>query len=336
MFLHELVISGRTIKPKRIAFSWTAIFSLMMVCACAGVVAARRQSSDSQSSQTEKPSPQLLPLRVPLTTFYVSVFDRDGKFVDGLDHDAFDVVEDGERQKIAVFSHEDQPLAVGLLVDSSGSMFKMIAPAKEALKRFVQASNTQDKFFGATFDDSVHPAASIEELNGLLFPRGSTTMLDALYFGLVKLEGTRNLRKALLIISDGEDNHSSHSREDIRKLAKQTGVPIYGLVWNREPSGATREEPSDGPRFLAEICKLSGGRSFETKSPSEIPDLAAAIGIELKKQYAVAYFPTNAMRGSNDVRWRKIEVKVQSKGVRGPLKVYAPTGYIIAADGNIL
>jgi Ca-activated chloride channel family protein len=339
MFLHGLVISGRIIKPHRIAISWMAIFSLVGVCACARIVGARGQSSDLQASQTEKPNSQSLPLRVPLTTLYVSVYDRDGKFVEGLDHDAFDIAEDGARQRIAIFSENDEPLKVGLLMDTSGSMMHKIAPETEAVKRFVQGTNPQDKFFGATFDESVHPIVSTQELSAALansIARGSTTMRDALYFGLVELKDTRNGRKALLILSDGEDNHSSHSREDIRRLVKETGAPIYGVLMRRQSRGATREEEGDEPQFLKEICNLSGGRLVEAKELSQVPDIAAEIGAELRKQYAVAYYPSSGMNGPNDVRWRKIEVKVQSKGVRGPLKVYAPSGYIIAVDGNIL
>ncbi len=203
MFLHGLVISGRIIKSQRIAISWTAILSLAMVCACAGVVGARRQDSESQASQTETPASQWLGERVPLKTLYVSVYDRDGRFVEGLGPDAFDVVEDGERQKVSVVSQKDEPLRIGLLVDTSGSVFQQEQQTKDSLKRFVQACNPQDKFFGATFADSVTPAATVQELLDSIDARGSTKMRDALYFGLVELQDTRNVRKALLIISDG-------------------------------------------------------------------------------------------------------------------------------------
>jgi Ca-activated chloride channel family protein len=338
MFSHELVISGRIIKSKRIAISWTAILSLVMVCACAGIVGARRQSSNSQLSQTEKPRATGV-ISIPLTTLYVSVYDRDGKFVDGLDHDAFNAFEDGQKQRVVIFSQQDSPATLGLLLDTSGSMASKIRATAEAARRFIQVSNPNDKFFAASFGEHVERIASPEELNVLLAKptvSGRTPMLDALYLGLVELQNTRNARKALLILSDGEDNHSRYSRDDVRKLVKETGAPIYALLLRKEFSGATQEEASDEPDFLAEMCKLSGGRLVEAKSLSQVPDLAAEIGIELKKQYRLSYYPSGGIRRTNDVRWRKIEVKVQSKGVRGPLKVYAPSGYVIGVNGNAL
>lgn len=322
MFLHGLVISDRIIKFKRIAFSWTAILSLAMVCACAGVVGARRQSSDSQSSQTEKPRP-IDAGGVPLKSVYVSVFGRDGKFVEGLGPDAFDVVEDGERQKVSVVNQKDEPLRIGLLVDTSGSVFQQEQQTKDSLKRFVQASNPQDKFFGATFADSVTPVATVQELLDSIDARGSTKMRDALYFGLVELQDTRNVRKALLIISDGGDNNSRHTQDEIRKLVREAGVPIYALAGR--DSRVTRQQVAAGAHFLDELCKMSGGRFVQVKELTEMPKLAAGIGTELRKQYMLGYYPSN---GTNDARWRKLEVKVQTKGERGFVKVVAPEGYI--------
>jgi Ca-activated chloride channel family protein len=210
-------------------------------------------------------------------------------------------------------------------------MFHAWMPTKEAVDRFVQASNAQDKFFGATFDDSVHPAASIEELKALMFARGSTKMRDALYFGLVELEDTHNSRKALLIISDGGDNSSRHSQADLLKLVREAGVPIYTLALANANSGVGREQVAAGSRFLSELCKMSGGRFVSVKESTQMPNLAAEIGTELRKQYMLGYYPSSGIQGPNDVRWRKLEIKVQANGVRGPLKVAAPEGYVATA-----
>lgn len=302
------------------------ILVLAVVCACAGVVAARRQSSDSQSSQNEKPNPQLLSTRVPLTVLHISVYDKDGKPVEGLAHDAFHVYEDKVEQKILEFDRKDERLRIGLLVDTSGSVFQEERPAKEALKRFVQVSNPQDKFFGATFADSVTPVATVQELIDSIDARGSTKMRDALYFGLVELEDTRNFRKALLIISDGGDNSSRHTQDDLRKLVREAGVPIYALAGR--DSRVDREQVAAGAHFLDELCRVSGGRFVNVKELTEMPDLAAEVGTELRKQYMLGYYSSN---GTNDPRWRKLEVKVQATGVRGPLKVAAPEGYVATA-----
>jgi Ca-activated chloride channel family protein len=325
MFLHELVISDRIIKFQRIAISWTAIISLVMVCACAGIVGARRQSSDSQSGQTEKPRATGV-ISISQTVLHISVYDKDGKLVEGLPRDAFHVYEDKVEQKIAEFDEKDEPLRIGLLVDTSGSVFQQERQTKDSVKRFVQAGNPEDKFFGATFADSVTPVATIQELLDSIDARGSTKMKDALYFGLVELEDTRNFRKALLIISDGGDNSSRHSQADLLKLVREAGVPIYALAGR--DSRVTREQVAAGAHFLDELCRMSGGRFVNVKELTEMPELAAEIGTELRKQYMLGYYPSSGIQGPNDVRWRKLEVKVQAGGARGPLKVVAPEGYI--------
>jgi Ca-activated chloride channel homolog len=318
MFLHGLVISDRTIKSHRIAFSWAAILSLAMVCACAGMAA-----------NSQGPTQQKTPLVgdwANLTTLYVSVYDRDGKAIDGLARDSFHVFEDKEEQRISKFGQQDEPLRIGLLVDTSGSVFQQQGPAKEALRHFVQACNPQDRFFGATFADSVTAVATVQELIDSMDARGSTKMRDALYFGLVELEDTRNSRKALLIISDGGDNSSRHSQADLLKLVREAGVPIYALAGR--DSRVNREQVAAGSHFLDELCKMSGGRFVNVKELTEMPNLAAEIGTELRKQYMLGYYPTRGMQGPNDLRWRKLEVRVQASGARGPLKVVAPEGYV--------
>ena len=135
------------------------IFSLALVCAGAAIAGAKRQAAGSQ-----EPSPQHAPVVgdwVNLTTLHVSVYDHDGKLVDGLPQEVFHVYEDNAEQKIAELGQKDEPARIGLLVDSSGSMFHAIQPETDAIRRFVRASNTQDKFFAVAFADSVRPAPNV-------------------------------------------------------------------------------------------------------------------------------------------------------------------------------
>lgn len=335
MFLHELVISDLTIKVPRIAISWTAIFSLVAMCVCAGMVGAQGQSAGAPNPQTDRPKATGL-IRIPLTVVHFSVYDRDGKRVDGLDHEQCEVFEDNVRQKTAIFSQEDEPATIGLLIDTSGSMKDKMGATTGAVRQFIHTSNAKDKFFAANFGEHVERIANAEELDALLTnpaPRGRTAMLDGLYLGLVELEGTRNSRKALLIITDGGDNNSRYTTGDLRKLVKEAGVAVYCLLIGDESFGGTQEEPSNGPEFLAEICRLSGGKVVRAKALSEMAGLAAEIGLDLRKQYTLGYYPVERTGAGH---WRRVEVKVQAKGVRGPLKIYAPSGYIFAEDGNIL
>jgi Ca-activated chloride channel family protein len=334
MFLHALVISGRIIKPQRIAISWTSIISRIIVCACSGIVAAKQQFGNSRNSQNEQSDPQAIIDRVALTTLHISVFDRDGKLVDGLDHDAFEVFEDDVRQKTLMFSHDDEPAFVGFVIQSSGALASKIAATTEAARRFIQASNPKDKFFTVDFSDRTALISTAEELQAFLekqIGNRQTSFLDAPRLGLVQQVNTHNIRKALLIISDGGDNSSRYDRDILLQTAKIAGAPVYALFVSPNALGVSREKPGKGQDFLAEICKLTGGSLVRVNELSDLPELAAQFGVELRKQYSLGYYPANA-----GVRWRKIEVKVQSKGVRGPLKVYAPPGYIYSYNGNVL
>jgi Ca-activated chloride channel family protein len=337
MYLRELVISDLTIKFPRIAISWTAIFSLVVMCVCAGMVGAQGQSAGAQTPQGDRPRP--LAHAIALTVVHFSVYDRDGKRVDGLTQEAVEMFEDNVRQKPAIFSQDDAPATIGLLIDSSGSMKDKMSATTQAIRRFIQTCNIKDEFFAANFGEHVERITNAEELNAVLDRQtagGRTAMLDALYLGLVESQRTRNSRKALLIITDGGDNRSRYIPTDLRKIVKEAGVPIYCLLIGDEPSGATQEEPNNGPEFLAEICKSSGGRFVRAKALSEMAGLAAEIGTEIRRQYALGYYPTEEPHGPDDRRWRKIEIKVHAKGVRGPLKIYAPSGYICSFSGNIL
>jgi len=329
MFLHGLGISDRTIKPRRISISSMMILLMLVVCACAGIVDAGRQSVQSQDPQTEKPR-AIGVLQLDLANVLVSVYDRDGKLVDGLQHDAFHVYEDKAEQKIGFFAHEDTPASIGLLIEHSGSMKGVVDYANTAASRFLHSGNPRDEFFVADFNDHLEIGKTSEELMALLTnqtPHGGTALLDALYLGLDKLKGTRNAKKALLIISNGSDNLSRHSRDDLRKLVKEAGVLVYSLIWNPAPVVGSNEEVN-GSDFLIEISKLSGGRAITVRDPNYFAPFAEDIAVEIRKLYQMEYYPTDGPHGPNDKRWRKIEVKVNAKGTRGPLTIYATPGYI--------
>jgi Ca-activated chloride channel homolog len=328
MFLHALVILDRIIKSQRIAFSWTVILWLAVVCACAGIVSAGRQSAQSQDPQAEKPR-AIGMLQIDLVNVFVSVYGRDGKIVDGLQHDAFRVYEDKAEQRIGIFTHEDTPASIGLLIEHSGTIKSLVDYENTAASRFLHSGNPHDEFFVADFNDHLVVAKTAEELMALLTnqsPHGGTALLDALYLGLDKLKGTRNAKKALLIISNGSDNLSRHSRDDLRKLVKDAGVLIYSLIWNPAPVVGSNEEVN-GSDFLIEISKLSGGRAITVRDPNYFAPFAEDFAVEIRKLYQLGYYSTNGPHGPNDRRWRKLEVKVNAKGTRGPLTIYAPPGY---------
>jgi Ca-activated chloride channel family protein len=161
----------------------------------------------------------------------VSVTDPYGRLVTGLEQENFRVFEDNVEQEIVRFSSEDVPISIGVIFDMSGSMADKIEKSRLAAVQFFRTANPQDEFFLINFNDRAQLASSftgsVEELqNHLMFTaaRGETALLDGIYLGLSEMKGAHNTKKALLIISDGGDNHSRYTETDIRKYAREADV----------------------------------------------------------------------------------------------------------------
>jgi Ca-activated chloride channel homolog len=172
--------------------------------------------------------------------------------------------------------------------------------------------------------------SSVEDIQAklpLVTPKGRTALLDAIYMGLHRMRKAHNPKKALLIISDGGDNHSRYTESEIKSIVKEADVQIYGIgLFDSTPRS---EEERNGPMMLSEITDVTGGRTFTVDNPNELADVATKIGIELRNQYVLGYRPSKVAR---DGKWRKIKVKlVPPKGLP-PLRVYAKTGYYAPAQ----
>jgi VWFA-related protein len=262
----------------------------------------------------------------------VSVTDPSNRFVLGLRPQDFQILEDGVEQKIVNLSGEDTPLSIGLLYDRSGSMGDKQQTARQALGQFLKTMNRSDEAFLVDFADEAAVAQSftsrIEDLDlklAFLQPGGLTALLDAVHLGLHEMKSARNPRKALLIVSDGGDNHSHYTAKEIQGLVREADVQIYAMgVF--EPSislGLSTEEVS-GPRLLAEISEQTGGRAFSATAASDLPGVAARIGIELRNQYVLAYQPSNQEK---DGKYRRVEVRVTPQTGLPALKAHWRLGY---------
>lgn len=259
----------------------------------------------------------------------VTITDPMNRLVTGLDKENFSVFEGKEAQEIRTFSSEDAPVSLGVIFDMSGSMSSKIERAREAVVEFFKTANPQDEFFMVTFADKPEEVSdftnSVEDIQGKLVytvPKGRTALLDAIYLGISKMRQAKYTKKALLIISDGGDNHSRYTEGEIKSLVKEADVLIYaiGIYDHYFPT----EEERLGPALLSEISELTGGRTFTIDNPNDLADVATKIGIELRNQYVLGYRPKNVTR---DGKWRKIKVKlIPPKGLP-PLRVYAKTGY---------
>jgi Ca-activated chloride channel family protein len=269
---------------------------------------------------------------VNMVVVNVTVTDPFDRIVTGLDEDNFQVFDEKVEQKIVAFSTEDAPISVGMIFDCSGSMGDKIQKSKEAALQFFKTSNPQDEFMLISFSDQPDLisgfTAKYENLQDRLLTvksGGRTALLDAVYLGLNQMKKATTNRRALLVISDGGDNHSRYSENDIKRAVKESDVQIYavGIFESMASRGRTPEE-AGGPGLLAELSEVSGGRMFSVENTDELPDIAEKISIELRNQYVLAYKPSNLIR---DGRWRRIRVKLNPPKGLPPLQVYSRTGY---------
>lgn len=265
-----------------------------------------------------------------ITLVNVSVTDPYGRLVTGLEQSNFRVFEDNVEQEIVKFSSEDVPISIGVIFDMSGSMGDKIEKSRLSAMQFFRTANPQDEFLLINFNDRAELASnftgSIEDLQSRLMftaARGQTAMLDGIYLGLSEMKGAHNPKKALLIISDGGDNHSRYSQEDIRKYAREADVQIYAIGLFEAGGGPTPEERG-GPSLLADLTQETGGRAFAVRDLKDLPDIATKISMELRNQYVVGYRPSDH---AHDGKWRKVKIKLRPPKGLPPLTVYAKTGY---------
>jgi Ca-activated chloride channel homolog len=287
-------------------------------------------------SKTSGLSAHVRPLKVDvdLVLVPVTITDPMNRLVTGLEKQNFQLYEGNSAQEIRTFSSEDAPVSLGVIFDSSGSMTSKMDRAKEAVIEFFKTANPQDEFFMITFNDEPEEVSdftnSVDEIqNKLVFavPRRRTALLDAIYMGVSKMRQAKYPKKALLIISDGGDNHSRYTENEIKSLVKEADVMIYAIgIYDRYASAV---EERLGPQLLSDITELTGGRAFTIDNPNDLADVATKIGVELRNQYVLGYRPSKVVR---DGKWRKIKVKLSPPKGLPPLRVYARTGYYAPAE----
>src|SRR4029077_10870569 len=175
--------------------------------------------------------------------------------------------------------------------------------------------------------------SSVEELqNRMMFTasRGRTALLDAVYLGLSQMRGAQNAKRALLIISDGGDNHSRYNENDVKNFLKEADCQLYAIgIYDPIDVRSRTSEELTGPSLLSEMTEMTGGRAFPVGNINELPDIATKIGMELRNQYVLGYKPSNAKHNGT---WRKIKVKMRPPKGLPTLSVYAKTGYFAPAQ----
>jgi len=272
---------------------------------------------------------------VDLVMVPVTITDNLNRPVIGLDEENFQLFENKKPQEIKHFSTEDTPVSIGLIVDASGSMANKMEKTRDAILQFCQQANPQDEFFMITFADVPRLATDFtnqmdEIQNDLLTlaPKGRTSLLDAIYMGVRKMKDARYSRRALLILSDGGDNHSRYTEHDVKAAVREADVLLYA-VGTYDRSVSTQEEMM-GPELLQSITEVTGGKAYTLTNEQDLPAVTRTIGSQLRHQYMLAYRPQSKPR---DGKWYKISVKLRlPKKFHSFCHVDARTGYYAAAE----
>jgi Ca-activated chloride channel homolog len=289
----------------------------------------------AEANGANVPGISLLHTSTDLVMVPVTITDGLNRPVIGLDQENFQLFENKQEQEIKHFSTEDTPISVGIIVDTSGSMSYKLERARDAVFQFCEVANPQDEFFMITFADSPRIVTDFttqpQQLqNDLLsvHSKGTTSLLDAIYMGLEKIRKARYSRRALLILSDGGDNHSRFTERDVKAAVKEADVLIYA-VGTYDRYVRTQEELL-GPDLLRSITEVTGGQAFTLTNVNEMPQVTRAIGTQLRHQYMLAYQPQIKPR---DGKWHKISVKLRlPKKFHHLLRVDARTGYYAGGE----
>ncbi len=272
---------------------------------------------------------QAIHVDVNLVLVPFTVTDPMNRLVTGLERDNFQVFDNNQGQIIKSFATEDAPLSIGIVLDLSGSMQSKFVRARKALSEFLRTCNPQDEFFVVGFNDRpailVDYTSDVEDVEArmvMLKPENRTALIDAIYLGVNKLKDAKFQRKALLVISDGGDNRSRYTENELNRVVRESEVQIYSMGIF-DPYAPTEEEVN-GPILLKELSESTGGRMFKVLDLQDLGDIAERISEELRNEYVLGYTPSERKR---DGQWRKLKVRLLPPPGLPMLTVHSREGY---------
>jgi VWFA-related protein len=273
---------------------------------------------------------------VALVVLQATVTDRQGGVVSNLDERDFEVYEDGKPQHIRLFKNEDIPVTAGLIVDHSTSMRPKMAEVTAAARAFVRSSNREDQMFVVNFNEVAtlglpstvrftDRTSDLEQAIAAAPARGQTALYDAVAKGLGVLQAGIWDKKVLLVVSDGGDNTSKHSLDQVMQLAGQSSAVIYTIgVFD-----VSDEEQN--PRVLKRMARETGGEAFLPRELDEVVAICERIARDIRHQYTIGYVPSNPAR---DGSYRAIRVLARPQG-QGRLAVRTRTGYLAGGEPRL-
>jgi Ca-activated chloride channel family protein len=293
----------------------------------------------SQTPQATPPKKEdELKIQTDLVTLTLTVTDIYGRYVSGLTKEAFTIFDNNEEQEITFFSDTDAPVSVGILFDVSDSMSgEKIAKARNALERFINTSHPADEYFLIAFNnraqlllDKTRDGEAVLRKLTLVEPRNNTALYDATYLGIEKVTRGAHQKKALLIISDGQDNASRYNFGEVRRLLKESDVVVYavGIIDGGDSSSVTGMQ---GQSFLEELTSVTGGKAFFPQTNVEMDEIFERIALELRHQYSIGYTPKGF---TPDGKYHKVKVKVKPPRGLPRLTIRSREGYFATPNTN--
>ena len=340
---------GKMHSATRYGIRTALVSSTFLIFTLALTFAARSQDQGQKPSQekpavyapTQSPSPEKQKLgtdldgpiliHTDLITLTVTVTDTYGRYVSGLSKNAFAVFDEKQPQEITYFSDDDSPVSVGVIFDVSGSMSgDKIKRARDALGKFIQTSHDSDEYFLIAFNsraqlllDRTRDGNAVLDKLTFVETKNQTALYDACYLGVEKVQRGVHPKRALLLISDGQDNDSRYTFNELRKLLKESDVVLYAIgILSGSDAGSSMG--MEGQGVLDELAGVSGGKAFFPRSAAEMDDIFEQIALELRHQYSIGYKPEAF---TNNGKWHRIKVKVTPPRGLPRLFVRSKDGY---------
>jgi Ca-activated chloride channel homolog len=291
-----------------------------------------------QPSQTDEENEKPISVNTDLVTLTLTVTDQYSRYVSGLKKSAFTVIDNNVEQDITFFSDVDAPISIGILFDVSGSMNgEKIKKARNALERFINTSHPMDEYFLIAFNskaqlllDRTRNGEAVLQKLTLIQPKANTALYDAVYLGIERVTRGTHQKKAILIISDGQDNNSRYNFTEVRRMSKESDVNIYSVgIFDGADANSFGLQ---GQGFLSELASVTGGQAFFPQTNVEMDEIFERIALELRNQYSIGYVPKNF---SPDGKWRKVKVKVKPPRGLPRLIVRSREGYYASPSTNV-
>jgi VWFA-related protein len=304
---------------------------VLAMSAQVSIVPRARPGSPAAGGESTARKPNLR-VDTNLVLVPVTVNDELNHPITGLERENFRVLDDKVEKQITAFSTEDDPIALGFVFDTSGSMSKSIPQGREAAAQFLKLADTQDEFFLVEFDSRPRLAIPLTDETGqigtevlLTKSGGSTALIDALYMAVQEIRKSKKSKKALVLISDGGENNSRYTPKEIKTLVRESDALIYTVIL---PGYHMDADAEAGRSLMNQISEMSGAHMYEA-GRAELADIAQKICIELRNRYVIGYSPGNT---PHDERYHRIEVKVLPPRGLPKLRAHWRTGYYAPSD----